>query len=278
MKSRVIKPGFFLSEELAELDVRARLLFIGLWLAADREGRFEWRPKKLRAEIFPHEAIDVEPLLMSLHDAKFICMYRHDGKVYGFLPNFRKHQKIHKHEAASVLPAPPDNVATSPDIPLHDQTTLPSVQGTGTSKGTGRGTGKSTPPSPVDNSPETVAVESEPAFEAPLTFPEGVDDEECRIAWDEWVAHRRHMRKPYRGRAEEQKALSVAGRFGREAFLWAVKHSLPPNSYQGLFPEKYRPEGRTQTPFKSAAERRLESRTAAFDEFERNVEKKRGVK
>ncbi len=57
---RTIKPQFFLNEELAELPAMVRLLFIGLWTQADREGRLLDRPKRLKAEIFPYDNFDVE--------------------------------------------------------------------------------------------------------------------------------------------------------------------------------------------------------------------------
>ncbi len=41
MRSRNIKPDFFLNEDLAEVSHTSRLLFIGLWCFADRDGRFE---------------------------------------------------------------------------------------------------------------------------------------------------------------------------------------------------------------------------------------------
>jgi len=43
MRSRNIKPGFFKNEIIAEMPTETRLLFIGLWLLADREGRLEDR-------------------------------------------------------------------------------------------------------------------------------------------------------------------------------------------------------------------------------------------
>jgi hypothetical protein len=47
-RTRQIKPGFFKNDELAELPIEARLLFAGLWTIADREGRLEDRPKKIK--------------------------------------------------------------------------------------------------------------------------------------------------------------------------------------------------------------------------------------
>jgi hypothetical protein len=109
MRARNIKPGFFKNEDLADVSAAARLVFIGLWCIADREGKFEWRPKRIKAEIFPYENCDIERHLMSLHDKKFIVKYSHGGVEYGFIPNFLKHQSPHPHEAKSVIPNPDEN-------------------------------------------------------------------------------------------------------------------------------------------------------------------------
>ena len=50
-RARNIKPGFFTNDELVELPFATRLLFIGLWTIADREGRMVDRPKKIKMEI-----------------------------------------------------------------------------------------------------------------------------------------------------------------------------------------------------------------------------------
>ena len=47
-RARNIKPGFFKNEFLAEMPCEVRLLFIGLWTLADREGRLEDRPKRIK--------------------------------------------------------------------------------------------------------------------------------------------------------------------------------------------------------------------------------------
>lgn len=73
---RTIKPQFFLNEELAALPAMVRLLFIGLWTQADREGRLLDRPKRLKAEIFPYDNFDIEKGLTQLSDAGFIFRYK----------------------------------------------------------------------------------------------------------------------------------------------------------------------------------------------------------
>ena len=63
-RSRNIKPGFFLNDDLAECEPLARLLFAGLWCIADREGRLEDRPKRIKIEVLPYDNCDVN---ISIH-------------------------------------------------------------------------------------------------------------------------------------------------------------------------------------------------------------------
>jgi hypothetical protein len=108
MRARNIKPDFFLNEKLAEVSVHERLLFIGLWCLADREGRLEDRPKRIRAALFPYEDVDVDSMLDHLYQAGLLIRYQVDQEQYIAIPNFLKHQQPHYKEAASVIPAPPD--------------------------------------------------------------------------------------------------------------------------------------------------------------------------
>ena len=66
-RAKNIKPGFFTNEQLAECSFAARLLFVGLWTLADREGRLEDRPRRIRAQVFPyalHETLETMDLLV----------------------------------------------------------------------------------------------------------------------------------------------------------------------------------------------------------------------
>lgn len=107
MRSRNIKPDFFKNDALGDLSPLARLLFIGLWCLADREGRLELRPKKIKAEILPYDSCNVEKLLEELGAASsgFISTYHVDGTDYIEIPTFSKHQSPHKNEKPSELPA-----------------------------------------------------------------------------------------------------------------------------------------------------------------------------
>ncbi len=109
-RTRNIKPGFFTNEDLAEISPEGRLLFIGLWTLADREGRLEDRPKKIKAEIFPYENIDVDSLLDDLDNHLFIKRYCVAGKRYIQVMTFTRHQKPHPREAKSVIPEMPETL------------------------------------------------------------------------------------------------------------------------------------------------------------------------
>ena len=107
MRARNIKPGFFQNEYLAELGPYCQLLFEGLWLLADREGRLEDRPKRIKAEIFPYYDIDVNELLDNLcqNKERFIIRYEVDGEKFIWIPNFKIHNNPHPNEKPSIIPA-----------------------------------------------------------------------------------------------------------------------------------------------------------------------------
>ena len=104
-RARNIKPGFFTNEDLPEIEPMGRLLFIGLWTLADREGRLEDRPKKIKGSIFPYDNCDIDSLLNDLQEWGFIKRYEAEGMKCIQVVNFLKHQNPHPKEAKSVIPA-----------------------------------------------------------------------------------------------------------------------------------------------------------------------------
>lgn len=103
-RARNIKPGFFKNPELVELPYEYRLLFIGLWCLADREGRLEDRPKQIRMELFPADDVDVDAGLQALHNADLVVRYTVEARAYVWIPTFLTHQHPHLKEAASTIP------------------------------------------------------------------------------------------------------------------------------------------------------------------------------
>ena len=106
-RSRNIKPGLFKNEDLAECSIWARYIFPGLWCIADRAGRLEDRPKRIKGELLAFDSVDVEPLLAELTAYGFIARYEVAGKRVIQILTFCKHQNPHFREQDSELPAMP---------------------------------------------------------------------------------------------------------------------------------------------------------------------------
>lgn len=120
-RARNIKPGFFRDEYIIELPFEARLLFIGLWTLADREGRLKDRPKQIKIDIFPCDNVDVNKLLDQLKSKGFIIRYTVDSDHYIQVVNFVKHQNPHIKEPASDIPASDKHGASTVQAPdKHD--------------------------------------------------------------------------------------------------------------------------------------------------------------
>ena len=80
-RARSLKPALFRNEILGTADPFYTLLFESLWLIADREGRLEDRPIRIKADTFPYrEGIDIDAMLTWLHDNGFIIRY--DSRNY----------------------------------------------------------------------------------------------------------------------------------------------------------------------------------------------------
>ena len=99
MRIRTIKPSFWSSDQIAELNPLTRLLFIGLWGLADVAGRLEDRPKRIKVELLPYDEIDIDGALSELAKAGFIARYHAEGVKIIQVVNFCKHQRIMGKEA-----------------------------------------------------------------------------------------------------------------------------------------------------------------------------------
>ncbi len=126
---RTVKPEIFSDEKLWDLSLETGLpllqAFQGLWCYADREGRFEWRPRALKTLILPYWGGDFALALQALEAGRYIVRYVVDGREYGYVRNFAKHQRVNVREQGSDLPAPPvtDSCPTKPppvtDLHVH---------------------------------------------------------------------------------------------------------------------------------------------------------------
>ena len=111
-RTRSIKPSFFKNEYLAECEPMARLLFVGLWTLADSQGRMEFRPLRIKAELFPYDNCDILGLLKQLADRGFVRAYESGDVKVLEIPTFGEHQRCHPDERDEGLPPPDESAKT----------------------------------------------------------------------------------------------------------------------------------------------------------------------
>jgi hypothetical protein len=159
-RARNIKPAIMDNEELAELEPLTRLLFIYLWMLADREGRLEDRPKRIAVQALPYDrSADVGSMLNDLQRAGFIARYEAAGVSCIQVLAFKEHQTPHVREADSSLPAYVPS--TTKAVTEHNQGSdkaLPRSPDSGFSD-SGLGTAASPPPPiPKARKPQKTAL------------------------------------------------------------------------------------------------------------------------
>jgi len=111
---RTIKPELALDEELFEAEqetgLPVRFAFAALLCHCDREGRFEWKPRRLKLQILPYDDLDFSRVLDALATRGFLVRYacgtRGMVREYGVVRTFAKHQSVNNKEAESTLPSP----------------------------------------------------------------------------------------------------------------------------------------------------------------------------
>jgi hypothetical protein len=107
---RTIKPEMGRHEGLFDLEQETGLPIRFAWAmlqtACDREGRFDWRPRSLKAEVLPHDVLDFSRVLDAWLTRGFVVRYRVGDAWYGYVPTFKKHQFINHREQPSDLPDP----------------------------------------------------------------------------------------------------------------------------------------------------------------------------
>lgn len=106
-RQRTLHPDFFTDEKVVTVSFAARLMFQGLWCEADREGRLEDKPLRLKMKLFPADDVDGAELIAELIAAGLVARYAVDGRSFLVLPGFQKRQHVHPKEVPSKLPPPP---------------------------------------------------------------------------------------------------------------------------------------------------------------------------
>lgn len=123
---RYLKPEFFTDEDLGNLPFQTRLTFAGLWVHADKAGRLEYRPKYLKAMIFPYDAVKIEKEIELLSNGKpngtpFIQLYNIENKQFIQINHWDKHQRPHHTEKESEIPPAPPLNTTEKGMGMENQ-------------------------------------------------------------------------------------------------------------------------------------------------------------
>lgn len=186
---RTIKPEFWRDEKLSSVSAEAALLAVGLLNHSDDEGYFNAHPKLVESDVFPLRTLKVTTteLLRELSGIGYIELFLgSDGKTYGRVVNFAKHQVINKPSPSKIKAfcgIPQDSGSNTVVLPTGKE------QGTGNrEQGKGKGTGKNAPaarPTDVAESvwDDWVALRKRKNTTVSETVIEGARDEASKLGW-----------------------------------------------------------------------------------------------
>lgn len=102
---RTIKPDFWRDDGLSKISAEAALLAIGLLNHSDDDGYFNANPKLIEADVFPLRELsgNTTVLLRELWSIGYVALFKGtDGKDYGQIVNFDKHQVINKKNKSKI--------------------------------------------------------------------------------------------------------------------------------------------------------------------------------
>lgn len=140
---RTIKPEFWTSSTVVDLDPFTRLLFIGSWNFADDHGLMPDDPKRLKLQVLPADAVDADALVEELVKVGlFQRVTAPNGDRLLRISTFGAHQKIDKRSSGKW--GNPDNWPTEsqpiPPSPAESHQTPPNsspgMEGNGSSRDT----------------------------------------------------------------------------------------------------------------------------------------------
>ena len=89
-KIRGVKPDYWTDEDVVELSIAARLLFVGMWNYACDNGHMQDKPKQIKMRILPADDVNASELIREISDLGLIS--REGGWIT--ITNLRRHQKV----------------------------------------------------------------------------------------------------------------------------------------------------------------------------------------
>lgn len=225
MRARNIKPSFFTNPDLGECSPVSRLCFAGLWCCADREGRIPDRPRFIKAQVFPYDSIEVEPLLLELERFGFIERYEVGGVGVISIPNFTKHQRPHVKEKSSELPGKPAKPEQKQNEHLPRQEQAPTQVSASTDLGTNK---PALNPECGMMNPECGKRNEEVPEPAPGDRPLSphLSDEEFSKVWSQWLEKQSSNRGRRLDAVTEEAQLYSLSSFDVEEATEIVRYSV----------------------------------------------------
>ena len=101
---RTIKPEFFRHSGLQSLEEAHQrqypmLVFAGLLTLCDKNGTFLWQPPHIKLDVLPFIPFDMQATLETLVSSGMVIKFTADGREYGHISTFQKHQRVSGTEA-----------------------------------------------------------------------------------------------------------------------------------------------------------------------------------
>lgn len=140
MRIRSLKPDYTTDRITGRWPLDIQMFYAALWTIADDEGRFEWEPDLLRAQLFPyHPALDAAGMLTTIWRAGRVQKYEVDGQHFGVIVNFKRHQHPNKPQPSKLpdpslgttVPLPADSRSAPVALPPVEEGRVEEVEGRG---------------------------------------------------------------------------------------------------------------------------------------------------
>jgi len=114
---RTIKPEFWTDSLMVQLDTFTRLLYIGLWTAADDHGAIRDEIDRIAMEIMPRENPDSVKLSLDLLIAcgRVTRMLNDDGSSYLIIEKWADHQRVDKPAKSKIIRDGSRKLAITPE-------------------------------------------------------------------------------------------------------------------------------------------------------------------
>ena len=198
---RTIKPEFWSSEQIMELEPLARLAFIGLLNFCDDGGVHPASLKTLKAELFPSDDLaisEITSFVEQMIGQGLVIEFKAEGKQYWHVTGWQKHQRIDKPTFRHPRPCNSSNVrrildqsSTNDQLSIVDQagTETSGVETKGNIPSSGDVGNLPTSPDQIPNCPHTEVIELYKKHLPMLAVPklwQGKRVEALRARW-RWV-------------------------------------------------------------------------------------------